>query len=90
LKQWRQCSETVLCLRDQLIARGYAKAGRPGLPDFFAETTKAGKIYQITIKYIKSRKILPDAHQIDQMAVKYTNIFHGKTLQNLPKLRILV
>jgi hypothetical protein len=24
------------------------------------------------------------------MAVKYTNIFHGKTLQNLPKLRILV
>jgi hypothetical protein len=41
------------------------------------EYTNTGKIYQITTKYTK-------------MAIKYTNIWHCKTLQNLPKLRFLV
>jgi hypothetical protein len=31
---------------------------------------------------------LPEA--IYQMAIKYTNIFHSETLQNLPKFRFLV
>jgi hypothetical protein len=43
-------------------------------------------MFQITIKYTKSQKILPDGHQIGLMAVIYTDIFHRKTLQNLPKL----
>jgi hypothetical protein len=27
---------------------------------------------------------MPDGYKVDQMAIKYTNIFHRKTLQNLP------
>jgi hypothetical protein len=33
---------------------------------------------------------IPNVRIIDQMATKYTNIFHCKTLQNLPKLGFLV
>jgi hypothetical protein len=32
----------------------------------------------------------PNDSKIDQMAIKYTNIFHCKTLQNWPKLLFLV
>jgi hypothetical protein len=39
--------------------------------------------YQIAIKYFNVRKI-------DQMVIKYTKIFHCKTLQNLPKLEFFV
>jgi hypothetical protein len=28
---------------------------------------------------------VPNGHRKDQMAIKYTNVFHCKTLQNLPK-----
>jgi hypothetical protein len=44
----------------------------------------------MTIKYSKLSQIIPNGGKIDQMAIKYTNIFHCKTLQNLPKLRFLV
>jgi hypothetical protein len=30
-----------------------------------------------------------DAKYVDQMVIKYTKIFHSKTLQNLPKLGFL-
>jgi hypothetical protein len=33
---------------------------------------------------------MPDGHKIDQMAIKYTNIFHPNILQNLYKLVVLV
>jgi hypothetical protein len=33
---------------------------------------------------------LPNGHQIYQMAIDYTNLFHSKDLQNLPKLGFLV
>jgi hypothetical protein len=29
---------------------------------------------------------MPNGRKVDQMAIKYTNIYHCKTLQNLPKL----
>jgi hypothetical protein len=29
---------------------------------------------------------MPDGYKMDLMALKYTNIFHRKTVQNLPKL----
>jgi hypothetical protein len=32
----------------------------------------------------------PNGSKIDQPAIKYTNIFHCKTLQNLPKSGFLV
>jgi hypothetical protein len=42
--------------------------------------TKTGKLCQLTIKYTK----LPQNTYIDQMAIKYTNIFHYKILQIYP------
>jgi hypothetical protein len=38
-------------------------------------------MYQMAINYT-----VPNGRKIFQMAVTYTNIFLGKTLQNLPKL----
>jgi hypothetical protein len=35
-------------------------------------------MYQVATK-------IPNRHKTDQTAIKYTNIFHCKTLQNLPK-----
>jgi hypothetical protein len=33
---------------------------------------------------------ISNGRKIDQMFIKYTNIFHCKTFQNLPKLEFLV
>jgi hypothetical protein len=33
---------------------------------------------------------MTQVRKVDQMAIKYTNIFHCKTLQNIPKLGFLV
>jgi hypothetical protein len=41
------------------------------------------ELYQISINITKDCKM-------DQVSIKYTNIFHCKTLQNLPKLGCLV
>jgi hypothetical protein len=47
-------------------------------------------------KYTKRLENIPKGKKIyqmakmDQMALKYTNILHYKTLQNLPKLGFLV
>jgi hypothetical protein len=50
------------------------------LPNFYRyNVPKRGKIYQIAIKS-------PYGHKIHQMDVEYTNLFHSKALQNLPKL----
>jgi hypothetical protein len=48
-----------------------------GLPDFSYQNDN--KIYQCHIIYENDSKI-------DQMAIKFANIFHCKALQNLPKL----
>jgi hypothetical protein len=49
---------------------------------FLPQLTKAGKIYQITLKCTKKPLNMPDGHKIDQMAILYTNIFYRNTLQN--------
>jgi hypothetical protein len=41
------------------------------------------KIYQMAPN-------IPNGRKIDLMAIKYTNIFHGKAFPNLPKFGILV
>jgi hypothetical protein len=47
-----------------------------GLPDFYRS---------------KNTKTIPNENRkILQMVILYTNIFHSKTLQNLPKLEFLV
>jgi hypothetical protein len=33
---------------------------------------------------------IPNGHEIIQMVIKYTKIFHSKALQNIPKLVLLV
>jgi hypothetical protein len=62
-----------------------------GLPDFsWSKIPKQGKKYQITTKYTKWPLDISNGRKIDQMVIKYTKIFHSKTLQNLPKLGFLV
>jgi hypothetical protein len=41
-----------------------------------------GKIYQITTKYTKRTKNISNGCKIDQMDIKYSNIFHSKALQS--------
>jgi hypothetical protein len=57
---------------------------------FLVQNTKTGKIYQMTTKYIKWPLNISNGRKIDQMVIKYINIFHSKTLQTLPKLGFLV
>jgi hypothetical protein len=47
------------------------------------------KIYQMIIEYFnKWPQNIPNGLSIDQIAIKYVNIFRFKTLQNLPKIGI--
>jgi hypothetical protein len=63
-----------------------AFCGAAGLPDFiWSKHTKTEKIYQMTANYTKRPCIIPNGHKLYQTAVKYTNIFHSKALQNTPK-----
>jgi hypothetical protein len=57
---------------------------------FLVQHTKKGKIFEMTTKYTKKPQNIPNASKIDQMDIKYINIFHSKSLQNLPKLVFLV
>jgi hypothetical protein len=51
---------------------------------FFKQNTKTGNIYQMIIKYTKWPYKRPNGPTRDQMALKYTNIFHFNTLQISP------
>jgi hypothetical protein len=53
---------------------------------FNVQYTKTEKIYPLIIIYPKATKYVPHSRKIDQMAIKCSNIFHCKTLQNLPEL----
>jgi hypothetical protein len=54
-----------------------------GCQIFLGATYQNGKKYAKTYHIISGRKIVG-------LAIKYNNIFHCKTLQNLPKLGFLV
>jgi hypothetical protein len=61
-----------------------------GLPDSsWYNIPKWVKIYQMTIEYTDWPYNIPNCREIDQMGIKYFNIFQCKTLQNLPKLGFL-
>jgi hypothetical protein len=47
-------------------------------------------MFQMTLRYTKLLQNIPNDRKIDQLGIKYTNIFNCKTLQNLPKLGFLV
>jgi hypothetical protein len=60
---------------------------RAGLPDFsWCKIPKRGEIYQMNTIYTKRPKHISNGRKIDQIVIKYTKIFHSKTLQKLPKL----
>jgi hypothetical protein len=60
-----------------------------GLPDLSCyNKPKLGKLYQITRNYTKFPLNMANGRKIYQMDIKYTNIFHCKALQNLPKICI--
>jgi hypothetical protein len=65
-----------------------AQRKRAGLPDFsWHNVPKPGRIYVITSKIKNSNKICQMYIVcIFQMDIEYTNLFHSKTLQNLPKM----
>jgi hypothetical protein len=57
-----------------------------GLPD----SSSACKLYQMITHSTKRPLIIPNGHKLFLVVINYTNIFHAKAFQNLPKLRILV
>jgi hypothetical protein len=64
---------------------------KSGLPDFSCyKMPKWGKIYQITANLTKCPWYVTQDRNIGQVSIKYTVLFHCKTLQNLPKFGFLV
>jgi hypothetical protein len=62
-----------------------------GLPDFsYYNIPKREKYTIVAQKYTKRPYNIPNGSKIDQMDIKFTNIFLYKTLRNLPKLGVLV
>jgi hypothetical protein len=51
---------------------------------------KTGTNIPNNLKYTKWPQNISNYRKIDQLIIEYTNIFHFKTLQNLPKLGFLV
>jgi hypothetical protein len=65
-----------------IVALQSCHSGCPtGLPDFSDTIPKWVIIYQMIIKYTKWALNTPIGRKIDQITIKYTNIFHCKTLQ---------
>jgi hypothetical protein len=63
----------------------------PGLPVFsLCNIPKWEKYTQITTKFTKWPLNKRNDNRIDLMDIKFTNIFHCKTLQSWPKLGFLV
>jgi hypothetical protein len=44
----------------------------------------------MTTTYTKRPQNIPNSYKVDKLSINYTNFFHCKTLQNLPKLGFLV
>jgi hypothetical protein len=62
-----------------------------GLPDFYwYKIHKQGETYQNTMNYTKCPQNITKDRKMGLVSIKYTNIFHCKTLQNLPKFAFLV
>jgi hypothetical protein len=61
-----------------------------GCQIFWYKIPKREKIYQITANYTKCPYNITKDHKMDKVSIKYTNIFHCRTLQNLSKFGFLV
>jgi hypothetical protein len=61
------------------------------LPDFWGhKIPKREKCTKMTTKYTNYPLNITKDRKMDQVSIKYTNIFHCKTRQNLPKFGFLV
>jgi hypothetical protein len=76
--------------RKILVVGFGATVSSQGCQIFLGTTHQNGQMYQKGGKYTKWPYNMPIGRKIDQIAIKYTNIFHCETLQNLPKLGFLV
>jgi nuclear transport factor 2 (NTF2) superfamily protein len=63
---------------------------RQGCQIFLGTKYQNGKMYQITVSYTKCPWSITKDRKMDKVSIKYTIIFHCKTLQNLPKFGFLV
>jgi hypothetical protein len=52
---------------------------------FLVQNTKTMKLYQMTMNYTKCPLNITKDRKMDKVFMKYTNIFHCKTIQNLSK-----
>jgi hypothetical protein len=79
--EWKDICICFFPPRNRLAPCGFTIAfTESGLPDFsWSNIPKRGKIYQITIQFTKWQRNIPNGRKIDQMASKYTNIFHCKS-----------
>jgi hypothetical protein len=90
-------------IKKQKMERDCVELSGPGLPDLSwhnipkRENIPNGhKMYQMATNCTKWPQIVPNGHKIYQLslkytyqtAIKYSSIFHYKTLQNLPKMGI--
>jgi hypothetical protein len=55
---------------------------------FLVQNTKTGEKIPKYHKYNNRTQNISNGRKIDQMSIKYTNILHFKTLQNVPKILI--
>jgi hypothetical protein len=58
---------------------------KQGCQIFLGPTYQNRKLYQNDQRYTQCPQNIPFFHKIDQLAIKYPNIFHWKTLQKCPK-----
>jgi hypothetical protein len=79
-------------LQIRKMLRQFSRLDRQGCQIFLCTRYQNGKMYtyQIIINVSKWPQNIPYGRKTDQIVIKYTNIFHCKTLQNLPKLGFLV
>jgi hypothetical protein len=94
---WRPAEKTSTCFF--YIVPRFLWVGRPavlqyvaqGCQIFLVQNTKTGKITKLPRTVPNVHKILQKTvSKMNQVSVKYTNIFHCKTPQNLPKLGFYV
>jgi hypothetical protein len=80
------CSTTIRNVCFYTYESGGCRIARLFLVKYTKSRKKYTKIHQMTIKYTYLR----NGNKIDQMSIQYNEIFHCKTIHNLPKLGFLV
>jgi hypothetical protein len=83
-------AHTLSKQKRNLLTPRYDLSVCQGCQIFLGTTDQNGKNIPKWTQNIPNAHKIPNGIRIDQMALKCTNIFDFKTLQNLPKLGFLV